>query len=139
MRRKMLLALLLPFFAISTFAQFRATIQGTVLDPKENAVVAAKVTVTDEATGVAHVTMSNGQGFYRVGELAPGSYSITVEAAGFKVSTTKNITAEEEQPRGVDVKLEVGTVNEQVNVSATNTGLQTEDASISTTITRQEI
>jgi hypothetical protein len=139
MRFKILLAVLLSFFAVSTYAQFRASIQGTVMDPKGDAIAEAKVTVTDQATGIIHNTSTNEQGYYRVNELPPGVYSVTVEAKGFKLTISKDLTVEEEQPRGLDVKLEVGTVNEQVNVSATNVGLQTEDANIATTITRQEI
>jgi len=139
MRFKILLAVLLSFFAVSTYAQFRASIQGTVMDPKANALAAAKVTITNQDTGVVHETVTSDQGFYRVNELPPGLYTVTVESAGFKQSVSKDIVVEAEQPRGYDITLQVGTVQESVNVSANVLGLQTENASTTNTISSQEV
>src|SRR5713101_1302138 len=127
------------FLAVGAHAQFKASIQGTIMDPKGGAVTGAKLTVTDQATGVSHDTVTNDQGFYRVNELPPGSYTVTVEAAGFKQSISKDLLVQAEQPRGFDITLAVGTVSEQITVSATNEGLQTEDANIATTISKTEI
>ena len=127
------------FFAAAAHAQFKASIQGTVQDEKGGIVAGAKVTVTDQATGISHETLASDQGFYRVNELPPGTYTVTVEATGFKQNISKDLVVQAEQPRGFDITLAVGTVAEQVTVSATNEGLQTEDASIATTISRLEI
>ena len=127
-------------FAVPAFAQFRASIQGTVTDAKGGAVAGAKVTVTEQSTGVAHDTVTNDLGFYRVNELPPGSYTVVVEATGFKQSISKDLNVRAEQPQGLDVKLEVGAVSEEITVSASNEGLlQTEDASVASTLSRQEI
>jgi len=127
-------------FAVPAFAQFRASIQGTVTDAKGGAVASAKVTVTEQSTGVAHDTVTNDLGFYRVNELPPGSYTVLVEATGFKQSISKDLNVRAEQPQALDVKLEVGTVSEEITVSASNEGLlQTEDASVASTLSRQEI
>jgi outer membrane receptor protein involved in Fe transport len=139
MRFKFLLMLLVSLCAVSTYAQFKASLQGTVTDAQGSAVAAAKVTVTDQATGVSHETFTSEQGFYRVSELAPGKYTVTVEVTGFKRSVSKDISVEAEQPRGFDVALAVGAVTEEVTVTASEVGLQTEDASISTTISEQQI
>jgi hypothetical protein len=139
MRFKFLLVTLLCFCGIPTYAQFKASIQGTVMDAQGNAVPTAQVSVTDQATQVSYHAVTNDQGFYRINELSPGSYTVTVEAAGFKKSTSKDVVVEAEQPRGFDVSLQVGTVSEEVTVVASQVGLQTEDASVSGTLTSQEV
>jgi hypothetical protein len=139
MRCKLLLSALLSLCAVSANAQFKASLQGTVLDTKGGVVAGAKVTVTNLDTGIQHETTTSDQGFYRINELPPGVYNLTVEAAGFKQSVSKNIAVEAEQPRGLDVTLEVGGVQESITVSASAQGLQTENASTTNTITSQEV
>lgn len=125
--------------AVPCYAQFKASIQGTVTDSQGSAVSAAHVTITDQATGVSRETTTSDQGFYRISELPPGRYTVTVEGTGFKKSVSQDIGVEAEQPRGFDVKLEVGAVTEEVTVSASTEGLQTEDANITGTISQQQI
>src|SRR6266481_384813 len=138
MRLKALFAILLSLCAVSAYAQFKASIQGTVMDPQGNA-AGAKVTVTNQATGATRDTVTSDQGFYRINELPPGNYTVTVEAAGFKQSVSKDIVVEAEQPRGFDVTLEVGNVQESITVTASSGGLETENANINTTIGSQEV
>src|SRR5258708_5637216 len=127
------------FFAAAAQAQFKASIQGTVLDSKGGVVAGAKVTVTNQDTGVVRDTVASAEGFYRVSELPPGKYSVSVEAAGFKVSLSKDVVVEAEQPRGLDITLAVGNVQESVTVTASTGGLQTENANMNTTIGSQEV
>ncbi len=139
MRMKALLAFLLSLCGVSAYAQFKASIQGTVMDPQGNAVPAAKVTVANEATSVTRDTVTSGEGFYRVSELPPGAYTVTVEASGFKQATSKGIVVEAEQPRGLDVTLQVGAVSEQVIVTASAEALHTENANVGKTVSTDEI
>ena len=74
------------FFAVAAQAQFKASIQGTVLDSRGGAVAGAKVTVTNQATGAMRDTVTSVEGFYRISELPPGNY--VVEVAGQKVPVT---------------------------------------------------
>jgi hypothetical protein len=139
MRLKALLAILLTLCAVPAFAQFKASLQGTVMDAQATVVPGAKVTITNQATGATREAVASDQGFYRINELPPGSYTVTVEAPGFKQSVSKDIFVEAEQPRGFDVTLQVGNVQESVTVNASAGGLETENASINTTIGSQEI
>src|SRR3984893_12123116 len=139
MRSKFALLVLFCLCAVSTYAQFKASMQGTVTDPQDNAVAAAKVTVTNQATQVSYNAVTNNQGFYRINELPPGNYTVNVEATGFKKSSSKDVVVEAEQPRGFDVSLQVGATSETVTVLASEVGLQTEDASVSGTLTSQEV
>src|SRR5712664_299938 len=127
------------FFAAAAQAQFKASVQGTVLDSKGGVVGGAKVTVTNQDTGVVRDTVTSAEGFYRVSELPPGKYTVTVEASGFKQSIAKDIIVEAEQPRGFDMALQVGAVQESVTVSASSEGLQTEDATVNNTISSQQV
>src|SRR5882757_1395051 len=67
-------------------AQFKASIEGTVVDPKGAAVSGAKITILNPETGISRETVASEQGYYRVAELPPGQYTVTVEAASFKSS-----------------------------------------------------
>src|SRR5258708_10882144 len=100
MRLKALLAILLSLCAVSAYAQFKASLQGTVLDPKGGVVSGAKVTVTNQDTGAARDTAASAEGFYRISELPPGKYTVTVEAAAFKKVTSKNVEVKAEEPLG---------------------------------------
>jgi hypothetical protein len=139
MRWKIFCVLLLSLSGISTFAQFRASLQGTVMDSKGGVVSAAKVTVTNQGTGIQRETITSDQGFYRVNELPPGTYTVTVEAPGFKQAVSKNIVVEAEQPRGFDVTLAVGGTQETVTVIADTEALSTENANVGTSIGATEI
>jgi len=87
--RALVLMILAAFFVSTARAQFKASIQGTVMDPQGNAVAVAKVTITNQDTGVVRDTVSSAEGFYRISELPPGKYTVTIEAAGFKQSVSK--------------------------------------------------
>src|SRR5258708_14379970 len=127
MRSKSALLVLLCLCAVSTYAQFKASIQGTVMDSQGNAVTATKVTVTDQASGVSHDSLTSEQGFYRISELPPGRYTVTVEATGFKKSVSQDVEIKAEEPRGFDLTLNIGAVSESVSVSASAAALNTKN------------
>jgi hypothetical protein len=137
--RALVLVIFTAFFVSVTQAQFKASIQGTVMDPQGNAVPGAKVTVMNPATAVSRGTVASAEGFYRIGELAPSTYTVTVEAGGFKKYQATGILVQAEQPRGFDVKLDVGGVTEQVTVTAAPESLQTESANVATTFSNEQI
>src|SRR5438105_5889916 len=101
----------------STWAQFTGNIQGTVSDPSGAAVAQAKVTLINVATQVSATTTTDASGSYRFLSLAPGSYKITVEAAGFaKAETT--VTLETNQNLNVPFAVRVGAATSSVTVTA---------------------
>src|SRR6202795_58755 len=123
----------------SSFAQFKASLQGTVMDAGQAAIAGAKVTVTNEASGATRETETSDQGFYRVSELPPGKYTVKVNSTGFKESVSNGIEVQAEEPRGFDVSLQIGTASETVTVSASGEALHTENANTGTTISTEEI
>jgi len=100
MRSKFALLLLLCLSAVATYAQFKASLQGTVVDPQGNAVAAAKVTVTNPSTQVSYDASQITRDFTVSMKLPPGKYKVTVEATGFKTSSSEDVVVEAEQPRG---------------------------------------
>jgi hypothetical protein len=78
-----LLTSFLTLLSAPARAQYGASLQGTVQD-KSGAIVAnASVTATDNGTGIVHAATTNSSGFYRISELPPGTYTVTVEKSGF--------------------------------------------------------
>jgi len=140
MRFKLLLSLFLVLCAVSAaHAQFGASIQGTIVDSSGAVVVGATVTVTNPETGVSKTAVSTSTGFYRVPELVPGKYTITVEAPGFKKEVTKDVFVSAEELTGRDITLLPGAVTESVTVSGDAITLNSENANVGGSITAQDI
>ena len=97
----------------------------------------AKLTVTNQATGLKRETFTNGVGEYRVPLLPVGFYTIRVEIAGFKAQISKDIKLEIQQTARVDFKLELGDVQETVSVESQAPLLDTE-TSVTGTVIKQE-
>jgi len=120
-------------------AQGTGAIMGTVHDSTGGIVVGAVVTATD-AQGVKQTGTSNEQGEYRIPGLAPGPYSVTVEAPGFNVFLVKDFAVTAGQDGRVDANLEVAGAATSVNVEGQRTAeVETENSQISGTVTQKEV
>ena len=106
------------FAAFSARAQYRAGIQGSVLDSQGAAVSGATLTVTAQETGVSQQTTTDDNGVYSVNRLAPGPYTIAAEKSGFKKKTIQDLTIIADQITALNITLEVGQVSESVTVNA---------------------
>jgi trimeric autotransporter adhesin len=140
---KLLRALFL-FSAVSiftpAFAQtFQGTLRGRVTDPSGSATPNVKVTATEEATAVNRTTITNQQGEYVFTALTPGSYTVIAELSGFKQLEHKAVELTAQAAVTIDLALEIGQVNESVNVTADAPPLQTADASTGQVINTQQI
>src|SRR5712692_9394635 len=69
-----------------------ASIRGEVTDPSHAIIVGAKVTLKGEATGFNRATTTNSSGLFSFSEVPVGTYSLDVEAAGFKGRNLTRIT-----------------------------------------------
>jgi hypothetical protein len=133
-------ALASVFWVSAAFAQFNASLSGTVLDPTQAAIPGATVTLTNQGTQAVSTVQSGGEGSYRFSELAPGNYTLSVTAPGFQKNTLSNVALSAETPRNQNVTLKTGDTSQTVNVDAdTLPLLQTGDASIGATIDSDEI
>ena len=103
----------------SGFAQeTRATLNGRVEDAEHAAVPRAKVTATNAASGVQSTIESGDDGNYTISFLLPGTYTVTVEASGFKTQTRTSIELHVGDKVTVDVPLTIGDTSETVTVSS---------------------
>src|ERR1700761_9372160 len=92
----------------SAWAQFNATISGTVVDPAGAAVPGATVSLTNGGTGEGKTATSDASGFYQFVSLAPGNYSVKTSAKGFSDSQS-SFSLQTNQTLNFPVKLTVGT------------------------------
>lgn len=126
--------------ATLALAQYRASIQGAVTDPKGNVVAGAAIELDDLNTGRSLKTTSDGHGNYNFDALAADPYRLIVEAPGFATRTLENLKLIPEQANTVNVKLAVGSASQTVTVNAADVpNLDTTTASISGTITSNQI
>jgi hypothetical protein len=122
----------------STWAQYNANIQGTVTDPSGALVGQAKVALENQATHISATTTTDAEGGYRFLSLAPGSYKISVEAAGFSTSRT-TVTLDANQNLNVPLALKVGAATESVIVTAENPLVNTSETRNQQTLETQEL
>jgi hypothetical protein len=120
-------------------AQFRGSLRGTVTDPQGRAVAGATVTLTNTGTNFTLTSISDANGIYQFNALPPAPYRLTVEKVGFKEKVLEHVQIIPEQPNSLDLQLEIGPVQQTVTVSATAQALDTETATISGTVTSNEI
>jgi len=121
-------------------AQFKASIQGTVSDSTGGLVPGVKIKLTDLGTGKSQEVATNEEGFYRIGGLGPGKYTVVAEKEGYKRSILENVSVEAENVQAVNVVLETGDITATVTVTDEATAkLETENANVNRGITEQEI
>jgi Carboxypeptidase regulatory-like domain/TonB dependent receptor len=132
-----LLLALVCFANEHAFAQLadRATITGVVTDASGAAVPDARVTITDEQTGVKTVVGSNSAGNYSTPPLILGRYRVDIEKQGFKTFSRAGYSLTGGQTVRVDAKLDIGATSETVQVEASTTEfVNTESATVQHTI-----
>ena len=135
MRHFLALLVAVLFTALGAYGQtFRGAINGTVTDPTGAAVPGANVTATEAATSVAHTTVSTGDGQFSFQDIQPGTYKVTVSAAGFQQSTVSDIHVTAGNVFTVPVKLSVGQQTTTVEVAAAALTVDTTTAAQSDTI-----
>src|SRR5260370_32210994 len=117
--------------SIGSYAQTGTTsLRGSLVDKSGGAVVGAIVKLDSTDLGVQRSTVSNDTGAYEFLSLKPGSYSLSVEAPGFRRYDQQRIELLVSNPTTLNVTLQVGSSTETVEVSAQSVTLNTTDASI---------
>jgi hypothetical protein len=106
------------------------TITGTVLDAQGAAIPGATVTILEAATGLKYVVTTSQTGDYVRPALKPGTYTVTVEAQGFRRAEQQNVVVRGGDRVGVPFTLQVGDITQSVEVSAAAPLLQTESTVI---------
>ena len=111
----------------------RAIISGVVTDAQGAAVPGATVTIRNEATGVNTVQVTNGAGAYTSPPLVLGRYSVTVDLTGFKKAASSSILLEGGDQFRQDMILQVGALNETIQVTS-EAGLSVTQPDVSHTV-----
>ena len=115
------------------------TLSGTVTDPKGAVVPGASVTVKNTATNQEFTAETTGEGAFNVPSLTSGTYIATITAKGFKVAVVTDIKIDVGKTSSINVPLEIGSANETVTVVGGGELLQTQSATIGTTLTGRQI
>ena len=119
-------------------SQNGGSIQGTVTDPSDAVIPGATVTISSSETGYMKVLNSDSAGFYSLGPLAPGRYSITVQAAGFERQVVKTVVAIGTVTSG-SVKLRVGSTGTTVEVDAGALQINTDQVGVAGIVSSQQL
>src|SRR5262249_35699211 len=115
------------------------TILGTVHDPSGGAVTGATLTLVETKTNATTRVTSTSSGDYIATPLRIGTYSVSVDAQGFKKETRSEIVLRVQDRLRVDFKLEVGTIAEAVVVSGEAALVQAETSSMGEVIDSRQI
>jgi Carboxypeptidase regulatory-like domain len=115
-----------------------ADILGTVTDAGGAVLTNAKVTAQNVATNETKTAMTNAEGDYVFNLMQPGQYTIAVETSGFKKSLV-NLTVSAGDRARANVVLQVGDVAQSVEVQAQSPALQSDSATLTTTLASQSV
>jgi carboxypeptidase family protein/TonB-dependent receptor-like protein len=141
MKRVCLLCVVLAaMWAGPAFSQDpRGAVTGRVTDSSGAAMPGVAVTATNVATNGTSSTVTNGEGDYSILYLSPGSYSITAELSGFKKLVRDGLEVRIGDRLNVDLRLDVGKMEETVSVTAETPLLETRSASVGQVINEKQI
>ena len=134
-----LIALTLGLTGVAFGQGERATITGTVTDKSNAIVVDAAVTIRDRATNIETKTSTNTAGLYFITSLPPGSYDLTVEKSGFETSRVASIPLTVGLAATINVTLSIGSVTQNVVVTANAVQIEAQTSAMQSTITTRSV
>jgi hypothetical protein len=136
----MVLPIFLLLSGLGSAQNITGSLSGRVVDQQGASVVNASITVTEPARNVRIAVKTTAGGDFTVAGLLPGSYSIAVEAVGFKKLSRSGVALDANDKLAVgDLALEVGAVTESIEVTGTAALLQTESVERSATINGKQV
>lgn len=127
--------LCLPLFSQT----YTGRILGNVSDQTGAAVAGANVTITDVQRGISRALTTDAAGFYVAPDLSPGTYTVRVEAKGFKSVQRVNIPVEVAKDARIDFGLQTGQVSEVIEVSGEVPLVDATSSTLGGTLTNKEI
>jgi len=137
--------LLLFVMALSTFitSRLRADVTGSILgvvrDPTQAVVAGARIVATNLETNLSRETTSAVDGSYRILALPAGTYKVTATASGFQQYTTTDIDVKVNDQLRIDILLVVGSVQQEVNVTANAVQVETASTQLGDVIESKKI
>jgi hypothetical protein len=117
-----------------------SSILGIVVDPAGSVVPGASIKVTNLGTAAIHTALADGAGFFRITSILAGTYSVTVEAKGFKLLTINNVDLGTSEAHDLGkVALSLGNVNESISVTGQVAAIETASSERAATVESQEL
>src|SRR5437764_3245215 len=114
-------------------------ISGVITDASGSVLPGVTITLTNVATNAQRVVQTNEAGQYVMPALQPGVYSLKAELSGFRAIERTNLEVQVGSARRVPLALEVGALNDTVQVVGEAPPIQTETAAIGTVIENRSI
>jgi len=135
----LLVALAILVLHVSGQAQTTGSATGTITDPSNAVVAGATVTVTSIATGAERTAVTNSSGVFDFQALLPGTYSVTVEASGFKKAVVREVVVSVASIAQVNISLEIGLANETVTVTTAQEVINVTSPSLTNVINTRQV
>ncbi|MEO7653049.1 MAG: carboxypeptidase-like regulatory domain-containing protein, partial [Bryobacteraceae bacterium] len=129
---------LATLLAMAAFAQ-TAEITGRLTDGTGAVVPNSRVTATNSGTGIRRDTTSNESGYFNIPNLQPGRYDLTIQANGFKPVKRSGIVLAVQQVARLDFSLEIGSLQEAVEVTGTAPLVESSNAALGHVIDNKRI
>lgn len=139
--RLVVVTLLTALTSTAVFAQGSSTgsISGVVVDANRGVLPGADVVVTNTVTGQVLTTVTSGQGVFAVPSVITGNYTVKITLEGFKTVLLENVVVNAGVPASLRAIMEVGGLTEQVVVQSTAEMVQTQSATVSTTLDTRQV
>src|SRR6266850_5957026 len=134
-----LTACLLLLMSNQLWASPTGSIMGFVKGPSGAVVPGVTITLTNTATGVQLTTITNESGAYQFTQIPPATYFLVAEAAGFRKASITSVLVEVDQITRGDVTLEIGSVNEVIEVESVGTLLEADKSTLSSVVDTRTI
>ena len=133
-----LAAISLPLAHSQAISTNGGSIQGTVTDPSNAVIPHATVIIADPATGYSHTMTTDSAGFYSLGPLTPGSYTISISVPNFAHEVITTVVETGTATNG-SVKLSLGSQNETIEVNAGAVQVNTDQIGVAGVVTQEQI
>ena len=125
-----LISFLVAFLCLDLLGQSTTSVRGYVTDPSGAAVLNAKVQITRVDTNASRDTLTDKDGLYQFLQLAPGSYKLSVSAAGFSTVEQTDLNLVVNLPATADFHLPIAGSIEHIEVSGSLPMLNTTDSTL---------
>jgi len=106
----------------------KGALLGNITDDGGLALPGVTVTITEQNTNITYSTIANESGYYIFSNLKDGTYKVESELSGFKKTVRENVRVDVNQTVRVDLKMEVGALQETITVVGESPALQTDRA-----------
>lgn len=135
-----IVALLCTVMSSVTIFSQTSTLAGIVLDPQGNALAGVKITITNKEKNFSRNVTSSSDGKYQFPQIAPGIYSVRVEAKGFASLVEENVQILVNSPLTLKLNFtKLGDIAETITVQSEGVLLNTADATIGNNFTATQI